>query len=198
MREITIPVLGASLRVKGRDVSSVDFYPELRGRLIRGSGLTSYRHRSPRILSLGKLAEWFYQADLIDGPNGVLLSHRVVTSAGVSRLIDDWMGQAVSIADFNVHANGIGTVAEATGDTALGNEVEARVAGVKSRPTANQMRTIATINQTATQAITEHGVFNSTTVAGSILWDRSVFSAINVANGDAIEFTYTLTANAGG
>lgn len=31
-----------------------------------------------------------------------------------------------------------------------------------------------------------------------ILWDRKVFSAINVVNGDSIQFTYTLTINSGG
>jgi hypothetical protein len=31
-----------------------------------------------------------------------------------------------------------------------------------------------------------------------ILWDHKVFSAINVINGDSIQFTYTLTINAGG
>lgn len=200
MREITIPILGVQLRVKGADTSSLDLYPELRGRLIRGDGhaLASYRHRSPRVLSLGRLGQWFRKAELIDGPNGVVLSHRVVTDAGVGYLVGQWMGGTENIANFNVHANGIGTTAEATGDTALVNEVEGRVAGTKTRPSNNQVRTVATINQTATQAITEHGIFNSVTVAGSVLWDRSVFSAINVQNGDAIEFTYTLTVNAGG
>lgn len=31
-----------------------------------------------------------------------------------------------------------------------------------------------------------------------ILWDHKVFSAINVSNGDSIQFTYTLTVNSGG
>lgn len=31
-----------------------------------------------------------------------------------------------------------------------------------------------------------------------IMWDRKVFSAINVANTDTIQFTYTLTVNSGG
>lgn len=30
------------------------------------------------------------------------------------------------------------------------------------------------------------------------VWDRSVFAAINVASGDSIQFTYTLTLSAGG
>lgn len=31
-----------------------------------------------------------------------------------------------------------------------------------------------------------------------VLWDRKVFSAINVVNGDSIQFTYTLAVNSGG
>lgn len=31
-----------------------------------------------------------------------------------------------------------------------------------------------------------------------IMWDHKVFSAVNVANGDSIQFTYTLTINSGG
>lgn len=31
-----------------------------------------------------------------------------------------------------------------------------------------------------------------------IMWDHKVFSAINVGNGDSIQFTYTLTINSGG
>lgn len=31
-----------------------------------------------------------------------------------------------------------------------------------------------------------------------IMWDHKVFSAINVVNGDSIQFTYTLTVNSGG
>lgn len=200
MRELTIPILGTRLRIKGRDTSSVDFYPELRGRLIRGDGakLTSYRRRSPSVLNLGRLSQRFWRDELIDGPNGALLSRMVVTDAGVAHLVSQWMGGTENIANFNVHANGAGTTAEAVTNTALVTEHETRVAGLKTSPNPNQMRTVATINQTGTQAITEHGLFNSTTVAGSILWDRSVFSAINVQNGDAIEFTYTLTVNAGG
>jgi hypothetical protein len=37
-----------------------------------------------------------------------------------------------------------------------------------------------------------------TYVIRPILWDRKVFSAINVANGDSIQFTYSLTITSGG
>jgi len=43
--------------------------------------------------------------------------------------------------------------------------------------------------------VTEHGLFNASS-AGTLM-DRTVFSAINVVNGDSIQFTYELTATAG-
>lgn len=38
----------------------------------------------------------------------------------------------------------------------------------------------------------------NTYVIRPVLWDHKVFSAINVVNGDSIQFTYTLTVNSGG
>ena len=126
-----------------------------------------------------------------------LRSCRVVTTAGVNFLVDDWDNTATDITTFNYHDSGTGIVAEAVGDVGLGTPCgEARDAGTKSQPTANQLRTIATHTYAATFAITEHGIFSATT-AGT-LWDRSVFTAINVVSGDKIEFTYTLTVNSGG
>lgn len=199
-RHFRIPVLGIQVRLLDKDASFVEFEPELRGRLIRGedSPVQSFRRRSPGVLNLGRLFEGFFKHEIIEGPGGILLSRRVVTDAGVAFLTDDWLDNSKDITNLNVHANGIGTTAEAAAQTALVSETGTRVAGVKSKPVANQLRTVATIPQTATAAITEHGVFDSTTPAGSTLWDRSVFGAINVANGDSIEFTYTLSVNSGG
>jgi len=124
------------------------------------------------------------------------LSDRLVTDAGVAFLVDDWDNNATDQTNFNFHAMGTGAVAEAVTDTALGTEVETRATGTKSQPAANQLRTVGTIAATAARAITEHGLFSASTVG--TLWDRSVFSVINLANGDSIEFTYTCTVNSGG
>lgn len=127
-----------------------------------------------------------------------LLSARVVTDAGVAFLVDDWDNNAKDITNFNAHGMGTTNTAESASDTALGAEVETRQTGTKSQPAANQIRSVGTITATATRAIVEHGLFDSTTVAGSTLWDRSVFSTINLSSGDSIQFTYTLTVNSGG
>lgn len=124
-----------------------------------------------------------------------VVSQRVVTTAGVNYLVDCLQNLAEP-ESINWHQSGTGTTAEAVGDTGLVTATGTRVAGTQSEPSANVYRTVATLSYTSSLAITEHGVFTAST--GGTLWDRSVFSAINVVNGDSIQFTYNLTVNAGG
>jgi hypothetical protein len=56
---------------------------------------------------------------------------------------------------------------------------------------------VGAISYTSSLAITEWGLFNQSAQGGT-MWDHRVFSAINVNSGDSIQFTYTLTINAGG
>jgi hypothetical protein len=44
----------------------------------------------------------------------------------------------------------------------------------------------------------DHRVGTVLAASAGTLWDRRVFSAINVVSGDSIQFTYTLTVNNGG
>lgn len=126
------------------------------------------------------------------------LGSGLVTTAGVNYLASDFNDGASDISAFDYHGVGIGTTAAAIGDTVLENTtgVPARVSGTPTNPTANQYRSVATVSFTSTLAITEWGLFSAST-AGT-LWDRRTFTAINVVNGDSIQFTYTLTINAGG
>lgn len=128
-----------------------------------------------------------------------LLSTNVVTDAGVAFMVDDWDNNTTDITNFNFHDSGTGTTAEAASQTTLVTQAgpTTRATGTKSQPAANQIRTVGTINYTGALAITEHGLFDQAAQGGT-LWDRSLFSAINVGNGDSIQFTYTLTINAGG
>lgn len=127
-----------------------------------------------------------------------LISVGVVTDAFVNFLVDNMVAETAEWGDFKFHDSGIGILAEAVGDTDLGTKVETgRVAGTQLEgATAEIYKTVATITYTATRAITEHGVF-SITAAGTLM-DRSKFTAINVVNGEKIEFTYELTVNSGG
>ena len=99
--------------------------------------------------------------------------------------------------DYKYHDSGTGTTAEANTQTALvtpwggsrdtGTQVDGGSLGART------YASVATTTYNSTFAITEHAVFNASST-GTML-DRSVFSAINVENGDSIQFTYTLTIN---
>lgn len=134
-----------------------------------------------------------------------IVSRRVVTDAGVAFLVDDWDANGQDISTLNFHGCGTGTTAEAVGDTALVTESttalnpdSTRATGTRSQPAANQYRTVGTATFDATAAITEHGIFSQAATGGGTLWDRSVFSAINVVSGDSVQFTYTCTVSSGG
>src|SRR5581483_2481995 len=126
------------------------------------------------------------------------ISKRVVTTAGVNFLRDDFAGAGSDISTFKYHASGTATGAEAVSDTALGTEVtdNARTAGTQDNSVSKHYKSVGTISYTGAHAITEHGLFSA--VSSGTLWDRSVFSAVNVANGESIQFTYDLTISDGG
>jgi len=127
------------------------------------------------------------------------LGSGLVTDAGVAFMADDWVDASQEITNFNFHDSGIGTTAATIGDTTLQTQAgpATRATGTKTNPTAPEVRTVGTIAYTSTLAITEWGLFNQAAQGGT-LWDRKVFTAINVVNGDSIQFTYTLTITSGG
>lgn len=134
-----------------------------------------------------------------------LLCTKVVTDAGVNYIRDDWNSGSNVIDNFNFHGCGTGNTAEAASDTALVTESttalnpdSTRPTGTKSVPGTGQMRTVGTATFDGSAAIVEHGIFTQAATGGGTLLDRSVFSAINVASGDSIQFTYTLTLSSGG
>lgn len=175
----------------------------LRARLA-GKGFVRGLLRATGIFGVGRLYATVIRSDGRIEHLG-LVSTKLVTDAGVAYIVDDWDGGANVIDNFNYHGCGTGTTAEAAGDTALVTESttalnpdNTRATGTKSQPAANQMRTVGTLTFDASAAVTEHGVFSQAATGGGTLLDRSVFSAINVASGDSIQFTYTLTLSAGG
>lgn len=124
-----------------------------------------------------------------------LVCTKVVTDAGVAYLVDAMQG-ITEPENLRFHGSGTGTTAESAAQTILVTEVGSRVSGTLAEgASANIFRTVATVNYGSTLAITEHGIFSAST-AGTML-DRSVFAAINVLNGDSIQFTYELTFPAG-
>lgn len=126
-----------------------------------------------------------------------LLSRRVVTTAFVNFVVDQLQTETSAFGDFKYHDSGVGTTAENVANTDMETtDGESRVAGTQTEGAANVYVSVGTISYTTTKAITEHGLFNAST-AGTLM-DRSVFSAVNVVNGDSIQFTYSLTVNSGG
>lgn len=124
----------------------------------------------------------------------------LVVTGGVNYLATDFAsgGATPRISGMNFHDSGTGTVAATSTDSGLGTQAgpATRATGTQSNPVTNQYRSIGTISYTGTLAITEWGLFSAST--SGTMWDRRVFAAINVVNGDSIQFTYTLTLNAGG
>lgn len=144
-----------------------------------------------------KLSARLFRADgkVID--YGVL-SRRVVTTAFVNFLVDQMQAETSEWGDFKFHDSGVGTTAAVIGDTDIETtDAESRATGSQTEgASANIYKSVGTIAYSSTKAITEHGLFSQ--VTGTTLLDRSVFSAINVVDGDSIEFTFEYTADAGG
>ena len=161
--------------------------------------MRGWKQELQALAGIGTLAELSLTVFRADGTVERLgvASRRVVTDVGVTFIRDAFMN-TVELEAMNAHGIGTTNTAEAVGDTALGTEVESRVSGTQSTPASNQYRTTGTITATATRAVVEHGLFNSTTVGGSKLFDRSVFATVNLASGDSIQAQYTLTLTSGG
>lgn len=147
-------------------------------------------------VAYGKLEARVIKADGRMVDYGVL-GFRVVTTAFVNFVTDQLQTETSVFGDFKYHDSGVGTTAENITDTAMETtDGESRATGTQTESAANAYRSVGTISYTTTKAITEHGLFNDATTG--TLMDRTVFSAINVVNGDSIQFTYTLTISAGG
>ena len=127
-----------------------------------------------------------------------VVGYKVVTTAFVNFMVDQLQTETSEWGDFKFHDSGVGTTAEAIGDTDIETtDGESRVTGTQTEgASANIYRSVGTITYTTTKAITEHGLFSI--VTGGTLMDRTVFSAINVVNTNQIEFTYELTVSSGG
>ena len=157
-----------------------------------------------RILMYGAVDATVIRADGSKFDLGCL-GRRVVTTAGVNYLRDDFANGAggADVSLFKFHGCGTGTTAEAIGDTTLVAECttvlnpdSTRATGTQVNSVAKTYTTVGTLTFDGTAAVTEHGLFSAT--AAGVLWDRTVFAAINVGAGDSIQFTYTLTISDGG
>ena len=126
-----------------------------------------------------------------------LVCMRVVTDAFVAFVVDQLQTETSVFGDFKYHDSGVGVTAENVTDTDIETtDGESRATGSQTEgATANIYKSVGTIAYTSTKAITEHMLFNAST--GPTGMDRTKFTAINVVNGDSIEFTFELTLTAG-
>lgn len=87
-----------------------------------------------------------------------------------------------------------GKLADGTGDSGVHVLPTASVTAsrVTTTVTNDTAQLLGTISETATMAITESGVFNANT--NGVMIARQVFTAINVVNGDSLQFTWKIKA----
>jgi hypothetical protein len=135
-----------------------------------------------------------------------LASCRVVTTTGVGFIVDAFQG-LVEPENMKYHGVGTGGTAEAVGNTALTTELTTQYSVASTRPTGslgelsgnpNTFETAATITVSATVALTEHGIFSQAATGGGVMLDRTLFSTVNLLNGESLQATYDLAFPAGG
>lgn len=126
-----------------------------------------------------------------------LISTRLVTTAFVNYVVDELITETSQWGDFKYHDSGIGVTGANITDTDIETtDNESRATGTQVENAANIYESVGTISYSGTLAITEHGLFSQS--SGTTLMDRHTFSAINVVNGDSVQFTFDLTVSAGG
>lgn len=126
-----------------------------------------------------------------------LVSTRLVTTAFVDFIVDQLIAEDSEFGDYKFHDSGVGITGANITDTDIQTtDGESRASGTQVENAHNIYESVGVISYTSTKAITEHGLFSQ--AAGTTLMDRHTFSAINVVNGDSIQFTYDLTVSAGG
>lgn len=127
----------------------------------------------------------------------VRISKNLVTNAGFAGIASRING-AGSEAVATYLALGTGTNAAAAGDTTLQTElstsglsrVNASASRVTTTVTNDTARLQNTFSVSGTVAVTEAGVLNAS--SSGTLFARSVFSAVNVINGDSLQVTYNI------
>lgn len=130
-----------------------------------------------------------------------LLSRKVVTTSGVTYLCT-YLSGAVTGANLKFHGLGTGNTAEASADTALVTELTTAYNPDNTRATGtavastNTFTSVGTNTVDASAAVVEHGLFSA--ASSGTLWDRSVFSTVNLASGDSFQSSYVATFSAGG
>jgi hypothetical protein len=136
-----------------------------------------------------------------------LASLRIVTTAGVRFVCDDFNAGGTEVSNMKFHGLGTGATAEVVGNTTLQTELTTQYNPDSTRATGTQASATVSTNATyttvgtntvdASAAVTEWGLVNVATGAYT-LFDRVTFSVVNLASGDSLQTTFVLTFNSGG
>jgi hypothetical protein len=126
------------------------------------------------------------------------MGRHLVTTAGKTFLASAF-ANSVEPEIMKYHGFGTGTTAAAAGDTTLQTELTTQYATDNTRPTGSQSTstntytTVGTLAPDASCAVTEWGLLSQAANSGGTLFDRQVFSALNLISGDSLAVTYVLT-----
>lgn len=117
-----------------------------------------------------------------------LVSTLEVTDDFVEFMVDQLQTETSAWGDFKFHDSGVGVSAADQTDTDIETtDGESRVTGSQTEGASVYIyKSVGTIPYTSGLAITEHALFNI--VTGGVMMDHHVFAAINVVNGDSINF----------
>lgn len=126
------------------------------------------------------------------------VSHNLITTKG-HQVIAQQLG-GTTTTPVTAIAIGTGTTAAAAGDTALQTEITtgggargaATITNVTVTTTGDTEQWVKTFSFTSSFAVTEEGLLDNNASGGNLA-AHQVFSAINVANGDSIQFTHKAT-----
>ncbi len=134
-----------------------------------------------------------------------VVSRRVITTVGVTDIATIFNTLAAP-SNFNFHALGTGTNAEAIGNTALQTEMpngtyavgSTRPTGAKTNPSANVYQSVGSNVVAAGVTVQEMGLFDQAATGGGNLWDRFLTGTQTLLTGDTFQTTVKATFTAGG
>lgn len=132
-----------------------------------------------------------------------IVGYRQVVDNGAGFIVDAFQN-IVELEDMKFHGLGTGASAEGATETALVTELtteytgNVRATGTNSESSQKVFTSVGTntLDGTPGAALREHGLFSANT--GGVLFDRTLYSAITLSSGDALQSTYSGTFNSGG
>ncbi len=127
-------------------------------------------------------------------------AENLVVNAGLAWLAGCLTGDSIGPTLMKYLAVGTGAVAATDVDTLLGNEIETRATCTQSRVTTDASndtyQVVGTVTMTGTRALTEAGIFNTSTASTATLLCRQVFTVINLVVTDTLAITWKLDFDA--